>query len=292
MYGVRKNLWFRMAVAGCLLGFFAARPGTVGAFNLQIFPEEVTGGEGFLLAIENAAPGAEYRVKFAEREYLLYRQDKSRQAIFLPLKIEDRGTFSVEVSQVLPGGSPEVKTGSVSVVPREVRTVRISAAGIEMRQAQPSIQRQQEQVLSAIRHRDPRRYWQDDFMLPLQAGVSAEFALRRERGEYATYHRGVDFTAPQGTPVKAINCGRVVLSEKGFNIYGNLVVLDHGQGVTSCYFHLDRIFKDTGDMVSRGEIIGEVGQSGWASGPHLHLGVYLQGIAVDPLWWVNFADGE
>ncbi len=68
------------------------------------------------------------------------------------------------------------------------------------------------------------------------------------------------------------------------------MMIDHGQGVVSCYFHLNKFLKQEGDTVARGEAVAETGKSGWATGPHLHFGIYLQGDAVDPLWWIKYSN--
>jgi murein DD-endopeptidase MepM/ murein hydrolase activator NlpD len=120
---------------------------------------------------------------------------------------------------------------------------------------------------------------------PVDAGIrlTAAFAgTRRFNSGPAKTHRGADFGAPQGTPVKAINSGRVILAESLF-YDGNMVTIDHGQGLLSLYLHLSKMNVKEGDTVSAGQTIGASGSTGRSSGPHLHLQVKLSGTDIDPL---------
>jgi murein DD-endopeptidase MepM/ murein hydrolase activator NlpD len=92
----------------------------------------------------------------------------------------------------------------------------------------------------------------------------------------------VDVTADEGEPVRAPNDGVVVLVDSQF-YSGNSVVLDHGQGIYSMFFHLSKINVRHGQAVMKGDVIAEVGSTGRSTGAHLHWGVRVQGARVDPL---------
>ncbi|MDQ7055631.1 MAG: M23 family metallopeptidase [Persephonella sp.] len=91
----------------------------------------------------------------------------------------------------------------------------------------------------------------------------------------------MDFVASEGTPVYASLTGKVVLAQELFYT-GKTVVIDHGKGLFTLYAHLSRISVKEGEMVKRGKIIGNVGSTGRSTGPHLHFGVYLVGMRIDP----------
>lgn len=135
------------------------------------------------------------------------------------------------------------------------------------------------------------RLWQGPFTPPSKAAISTFFGLRRiVNGQLQKdyYHSGVDYAASLGTIVKAPANGKVVLAAKGFKLHGNTVCLDHGQGVVSFYIHLQKILVKTGDMVKAGDVIGKVGQTGRANGPHLHFSLYVNEVATNPLPWFGF----
>jgi murein DD-endopeptidase MepM/ murein hydrolase activator NlpD len=126
--------------------------------------------------------------------------------------------------------------------------------------------------------------WNGSFLRPVDAGIrlTAVFAgTRRFNSGPVKTHRGVDYGAPQGTPVKAMNSGRVIVAQNLF-YDGNLVTIDHGQGLLSLYLHLSKMEVKVGDVVKAGQLIGRSGSTGRASGPHLHLQVKWAGADIDP----------
>lgn len=137
----------------------------------------------------------------------------------------------------------------------------------------------------------PEKLWNGPFLQPNQGPITSMYGIRRYyNGVFAKdyYHRGVDYAGAQGSPVIAPAAGRVVLvgwEKDGFRVNGNIVGLDHGQGVTSAYLHLSRIMVKQGDFVKAGQVIGAVGSTGASTGPHLHWGLYVHGLSVDPASW-------
>ncbi len=124
--------------------------------------------------------------------------------------------------------------------------------------------------------------WTAPFLPPVEAFQPRNFGSRRViNGEPRAPHTGVDISLPEGTPVRAIADGVVALASEQF-FGGRSVVIDHGGGVFSLYYHLRRYAVEEGRRVCRGEPIGEVGATGRATGPHLHFGVRVPGGRVDP----------
>lgn len=126
--------------------------------------------------------------------------------------------------------------------------------------------------------------WRQGFIWPARGRISGEFGAQRVyRGEPGAYHSGVDVAAGAGARVVAPADGIVVLAgPPAFSLEGNLVILDHGMGLSSAFLHLARSDVRVGDRVRQGQPIGTVGATGRATGPHLHWGMKWRDARIDP----------
>lgn len=137
----------------------------------------------------------------------------------------------------------------------------------------------------------PKPLWYRPFRYPLggsgQPVVTDEYGYSRQTGAYQIAHKGTDFRASEGTKVRAMNAGEVRLA-RNFQIYGNTVVVDHGLGIMTFYMHLSEIKVKEGEKVTRGEVVGYSGKTGYAEYPHLHVTVRIDGVSVDPMKFMRF----
>jgi hypothetical protein len=148
---------------------------------------------------------------------------------------------------------------------------------------------QEKQIAEGVKIKDdylnrvtPAREWDGKFTAPADAAISDVFGSQRIfNGKAQRPHLGLDFRVPSGTPVAAMNSGTVLLA-RFLYFEGNCVVIDHGQGLLTLYFHLSEFKVKEGDDVKRGQVIGLSGGTGRATGPHLHVAVRWQGTYLDP----------
>jgi murein DD-endopeptidase MepM/ murein hydrolase activator NlpD len=132
-----------------------------------------------------------------------------------------------------------------------------------------------------------KKMWNDDFIWPVKGKISTEFgATRFVNGKLQNRHSGIDIAAPIGTQVKAINPGIVKLAHN-LLITGNTIIIDHGWNVYSAYSHLSKMAVNVGEKVKRGQKIGEIGSTGFSTGPHLHWTVKINSVYVNPKTIVN-----
>jgi murein DD-endopeptidase MepM/ murein hydrolase activator NlpD len=116
---------------------------------------------------------------------------------------------------------------------------------------------------------------------PTAGGLSSGFGMRGRR-----FHSGVDISGERGTPITAAADGVVIFSGRSLDGYGNAVMLDHGDGLITLYAHNERNLVRVGERVRRGQIVASMGNTGRASGIHVHFEVHQDGRPVDPLRWL------
>lgn len=166
--------------------------------------------------------------------------------------------------------------------PREKITVPASFDRLD-EAARRRIEREQELLNRLWALSSLRRLWEGRFLAPIPGGITSPFGLKRiVNGLPRAPHGGVDLKAALGTEIFAANHGEVVLREELF-FSGKSIVLDHGGGLYTMYFHLDDFHVERNAQVRKGDLIGRSGKTGRVTGPHLHWGARLNGARVDPL---------
>jgi murein DD-endopeptidase MepM/ murein hydrolase activator NlpD len=131
-----------------------------------------------------------------------------------------------------------------------------------------------------------QQLWVGSFIVPVEGPITSKFGTQRSYngGPAQSYHEGIDYDAPPGAAVLAANDGQVALAEP-LTVRGNAVIIDHGLGVHSGYYHLSEIKVQEGQQVKKGDVVGKLGDTGLATGPHLHWEIRVHGVNVDPAQW-------
>ena len=186
-----------------------------------------------------------------------------------------------------PGHEPRSLRGRLTIHRRDfpVQRLTLPRAMVDL---DPETERRAvaegERLATLYRTLTPERLWRGAFVRPVAgAEPPTGFGARRIiNGQPRAPHSGADYAAARGTPVVAVNGGRVALVAEFF-FPGRLVALDHGLGVYTLYFHLDSVAVTEGEPVDRGQVLGTVGATGRATGPHLHFGAVVGAAYVDPV---------
>ncbi len=149
-------------------------------------------------------------------------------------------------------------------------------------------------IQELVTPKTPERLWRGAFLLPSEFytdSFPSIFGTRRSyNGEgYYKYHNGLDFYGGTGVPILAPAQGRVVFAGP-LDVRGNATYIDHGWGVYTGYLHQSEILVKVGQMVEPGQEIGLVGGTGRVTGPHLHWEVWVGGVPVNPLEWVELSN--
>jgi len=271
-----KNILFIIAL---VLSPLLSHAATVASPKVIIQPEKIGPGDIITVAVKNAAGPVEGTFK-------------GKQLYFNPAKKLFKAVIGIDLNQE-PGKYPLEVTINGKKLHKNIRIVKKKyplqrltlPEGMVVLSPENEARAEREQKkMAAIWPVDSLRIWNGNFIDPLPGKkVGTPFGVRRIINNIPkNSHSGVDITADEGEPVLAPNDGVVVLVDDQY-YSGHSVVLDHGQGIYTMFFHLSKVKVRYGQAVMKGDMIALVGATGRATGAHLHWGVRLQGAKVDPL---------
>ncbi len=248
-------------------------------------PGEVARGQPFWVELESDRQPLGLEISWLDRSFVMPSELPGKQKILLGAGLEREGRQSLELSFYWREHRQK-KRYEIEVEDKEYPEQHLTLPE-EMveppREKRYRIARERQKLTSALNSFRLERYWDGDFSLPVHGEVSSPFGVERYLNEKPrSPHKGVDLQGDKGTPIKSIAAGRATLTGD-FYFGGKTVVVDHGQGMHSLYMHLSEIRVQEDEFVQQAELIGEMGMTGRATGPHLHLGTYVLGEAVDPM---------
>jgi murein DD-endopeptidase MepM/ murein hydrolase activator NlpD len=273
----------RRRVLLVLLLLAASAPGSASeTLRVTFEPREPRGGDVVQLRVHGVPPGASVDGELDGHPLALYPTATGYAGIFGVDMDAPKGALAWRVTAT-PGATAN---GRLNVGARTYTVQHLTVAQ-SMVELDPETERRANEESARLRtlYRtvSGERMWRDRFLRPV-AGDSpgTGFGARRViNGHARAPHSGIDFAAPTGTPVVATNRGRVVLTAHFF-FPGRLVIVDHGLGLHTAYFHLDTIAVTEGQLVARGETLGTVGMTGRVTGPHLHFAAQVGTARIDP----------
>ena len=255
---------------------------------VEVQPLPVAQGATTIIAVHTTEPvvlegrllGQE--VRFAEEDGVYY-------GLVGVHVFTEPGLYELELTAVdTQGRATVVDTGVVIEVGR-FGYERIDVPAGRTSLLDPAVIAAERERLDALRHTfTVERQWTTPFQRPCVGAISSYFGTHRAYGSgpYTSYHSGLDFRAPGGTPVYAPAAGTVVLAEE-LTVRGKVVFIDHGWGMLTGYWHLSTIEVQVGQQVAQGDLIGKVGNTGLSTGAHLHWEVWVGGISVDGRQWLE-----
>ena len=253
------------------------------AYDVTITPTAPQLGDTISVVVLARSGAVTPTVTANGKEYPSFPLSDNRFRAFIPTSpLDPPGRIVIQVS-----GDEDTRNLAVGLRDRSFSTQRITLRGSGSLGTDHEFDRVDafKQLVS------PERHWNGPLLRPSQGRVSSAYGVRRYyNGVFAEnyYHRGVDYAAGTGSPVIAPAAGYIRLVGRvadGFELHGNTIGIDHGQGLLSIMIHLSRIDVQEGDFVRAGQTIGGIGSTGASTGPHLHWGLYMNQVAVDPVPW-------
>lgn len=275
-----------VGVVGTSTGVSAVIP--VDVISVEMKPEVITKGAACLFVVTSSEQVRTMTGKLFGKK-VFFNPDSSRTkwyglgGVSLDTK---PGKYPLEVSALTSKGSRLNQRVLVKVViaPIPKGGIRVADEFLhpnEERRQQSKTDAEFKRIAFGTETLD--QLWKGSFKSPIGTEVISRFGRARTfNGTAKRIHKGIDYRASEGTSIKATNSGRVILAKSMF-YDGNMVAIDHGQGLISMYLHLSRIKVKEGDLVKSGQEVGLSGKTGRASGPHLHFQVKWERIDIDPV---------
>ncbi len=281
--GLQKQRNGRVRDLFFLLGVFFLLSSCLGPRGLEVDFSDSRLVQGGLALLHIMTPGGDEPIRgtFKGGKTVLIRSGRhGAWAILAADLAAEPGTYYLTFRQ-----GPKEISSSIRIVTGEFKTARIHLPRKMVEFDEKTLARiavEKRRLSKVFASSAPTRLWKRPFVMPLRGRISGEFGERRVlNGRPRSPHSGLDIAAPLHTPVRAAGAGRVAFTGDFF-FYGRFVVIDHGLGLFTLYAHLDRVLVKNGDTIERGRVIGLVGATGRATGPHLHFGVTIEGMGVSP----------
>jgi hypothetical protein len=286
----RRKKYSLMFVASLILFLSSSYAQSLTGLDIKLHPSEIGQGEVALLTIQkegNLVP----EVTWNGKEITMVSD--SLNGMWMAFLGVDLTTEPGEYTLTAKCGD-ELLERQIPVIAKDHGTRRFTVSKkmealdtVTLERVKKESKRMRD-ILSVSRNQP---LWQGTWIRPLPGQIVSPFGCRTIINDLErSPHSGVDLRAPRGTPINAINKGQIVLVADHF--FGGLsVVIDHGGGIHSMYFHLSEISVREGQIVEKGDLIGRSGSSGRATGPHLHFGIRLNNQRVNPLTLIELSTG-
>jgi murein DD-endopeptidase MepM/ murein hydrolase activator NlpD len=257
---------------------------------VSLSSREVYQGEVIYLKIKNTEANTPV-VKWMNRKIsLLFNSDKKVYEGFLPTDLKQKpGTYNLELLFIPSGVKSQIK---ITIIKKDygVRKLTLPPDKVNL-SAKDLARADKEKAIMERIWAGPVTppVWQTPFIMPIESKVTGIFGKRSIiNNQPRSPHSGVDLRGKKGDPVKAVNDGFIVFTGDHF-FTGNSVVIDHGGEIFSMYFHLDKINVKKGEKVFKGEVVGLVGSTGRSTEPHLHWGMRINNMRIDPISFVKLS---
>ena len=256
---------------------------------IYVMPREVRQGYAFLVAVD--APGAGFAsVAFNGQVFTLLREGDRLYTILPVDALTPPGPIPLIIAVADAQGRSAVERETlITVIDAAFPTEVVQLDSSNQALLDPEILREDQEARTPVMQGvTPERHWSGLFALPAAGVITSAYGLLRSYNYAAPseYHTGLDFAGESGAPVLAPNAG-VVAWVGQTRRRGNGIILDHGGGVYTGYYHLSEVLVKMGDIVGTGDALGRMGATGLATGPHVHWEVVVYGVTVDPAQWLR-----
>jgi len=263
------------------------------SLEVDVVKWKIPNGQTALLEF-NSIKGVEYKnVKLGKKSFSIFTKpnDKSKMYVLIPFSYYEKA----ENKKLLIEYKQDKKLKEESLLLKVINgnyakeEIHVSSAKVnpKSKKVKARISKEYNEAMKIYSTVTPKSYISKPFIHPLDSKITSAFGKARVyNGSLKGYHSGTDFRAPIGTKIIAANDGRVALVKKRF-YSGGTILLDHGQGIYTCYFHMSAFNVKEGQIVKKSDVLGLSGESGRVTGPHLHFSARINAVQVDPLQLIS-----
>lgn len=275
-------------LASCMVVLFSLFPSDASSriLHVEVSPEVITQGDAFVVRVTGVRGDTTPSVNMGKNAIVMGACGTGCFIGIGAVAFDAKpGRYSVEVKD----GTGREKKLWITVKEGVFETVALTLPDgkVNVSPDDLAVVDEENAVMKSLFLSNSERRWEEPFRMPVDGAISTPFGVKRiMNGTWTSVHRGVDIRGREGDGVKAANSGSVVLARELF-FGGKTVILDHGQGIFTLYMHLSHISVSVGDHVKIGDIIGFVGSTGRTTGPHLHFGVKVADVSVNPVSILN-----
>lgn len=265
------------------------------AIDVQFSSASVANGQTALIELNKDKNMVFKEIAADKKRYKIYENpfDKEKLYAFIPINYYERPSNKKIEIFYEENSTKKSEVLSLKIEDGHYKKEKITVEGSKVTLNKKDKKRAAKEYKEAMKIYNtltPKSYISSDFIVPLNSKITSAFGKARVyNGSLKGYHSGTDFRADVGTELIACNDGKVVLAKDRF-YSGGSIIIDHGQGIYSCYFHMSDFHVKEGNRVKKGDIIGLSGKSGRVTGPHLHFAMRVAGEQVDPIQFIELVN--
>lgn len=257
-------------------------------FSIEMPEQSIANGKTVFLEFEKQDGILYEKLILDKKEYKVYEHpvDVKKYYALIPISYYEKPSnktikllYKQDAKEMSKTVALEVKDGLYKKETLKVQQSKVTLSQKDKNRAE----KEYAEAMKVYNTSTPKSYISSKFIAPMQSKITSEFGKARVYNDTLKgYHSGTDYRASVGTPIVASNDGVIALVEDRF-YSGGSVIIDHGHGIYTCYFHMSKFDVKKGQEVKKGETIGLSGNSGRVTGPHLHFSVRVASEQVDPL---------
>lgn len=264
---------------------------SLAAYNVHVSDLNISNGRTLFVEFKKEKDVVYEKIVVDKKSYRVFTHplDKEKMYALVAINYDEKpSSKKIEIcykeknSNLTKNMFIKIEDGNYEKEQIEVEKSKVNPSGENQKRAV----KEQKEAMDIYNSTTEQSYIKSEFILPMESKITSAFGKARVyNGSLKGYHGGTDFRANVGTPIYACNDGVVVLAKDRF-YSGGTVIIDHGQGVYTCYFHMSKFDVKNGQKIKKAAPLGLSGVSGRVTGPHLHFGVRVAGIQVDPLQFI------